>query len=784
MQVSLDKSQVGRIVVALLFLCGSPTLAQDPPPARQLQQYTESERVGVLKGQVLDRYSQAPISGVSVSVEGLGIQTTTGADGRYEVVDVPVGGYRLVFRILGYRPLATTDVIVRSSRITFTNADLEQVAMELEGLVVVAGSFLEDEAQPNSIVGFGGEEIRRAPGSASDVSRIVAALPSVAKVNDQTNSLIVRGGSPMENSFFVDNIEIPNINHFPTQGASGGPIGLINVDFIDGVDFRTGGFSAAYGDRLSSVMDIEFRDGNRSEFDGQLDLSLMGVGGVLEGPLSDGKGAWMISARRSYLDLIINMVDVGSTVAPRYGDYQGKVVYDVAPGHQLSALGIFADDHMSSDSTVAVENAMVYYGDQDLATGTFGVNWRALWGGGVSNTSLSYTTNKFDEHFFESTTGEFLTRNRSSEHTFALRSVSRYQMSSRASLEFGVDAKHLIVDFDNVYAAHTDAVGNPTPETTLETRIGENKIGAFASLSLRPTNRLTTTAGLRADHFTFNEHTHLSPRFSIDYQLTDQTSVNAAAGVYYQSLPMVLLAQNEANRQLNDPRATHFVLGLSHMLTDFTKLSLELYHKEYTNSPIDPEQPSLFLVDELFYRYGFYTQHGTLTDSGNAQATGVEVTLQKRLARDVYGLLSASYSRIRYQGSDLVWRNRVFDNRLILGAEGGYKPSNNWELSARWIFAGGVPYTPYDLGRSAELNRAVLDESRINQERLANYHSLNVRLDRRFHFSGSNLIFYLSVWNAYNRRNVASYYWNEIEGVPDLIYQWSALPIFGLEFEF
>jgi hypothetical protein len=266
--------------------------------------------------------------------------------------------------------------------------------------------------------------------------------------------------------------------------------------------------------------------------------------------------------------------------------------------------------------------------------------------------------------------------------------------------------------------------------------------------------------------------------------MSSRTSLNAASGIYYQNLPLILLAQHAGNRDLRDPRATHLVAGISHMLSDYAKLSLEFYHKEYVNSPIDPEQSSLFLVDELFYRYGFYTLHGRLTDNGKARATGIEATLQKRLASDIYGVLSASYSHARYQGGDLVWRDRVFDNRVIVGVEGGYKPSGSWELSARWVFAGGVPYTPFDLVNSAEKNRAVLDENRVNQERLPCYHSLNVRFDRRFHFSGSNLIFYLSVWNAYNRRNVASYYWNEDDGAPGLIYQWSALPVFGLEFEF
>ena len=239
LQVSSLRTSAVGLVVALLSIFTSHAVAQDSVPTRASARDAGVDRVGALQGKVLDRYSQAPVAGVTVRVEDLGLQSTTGSDGRYEMAEVPVGSYSLVFRVLGFRPLAKTDVIVRSNRITFVNAELEQVAMELEGLVVVAGSFPEEEAQPNSIVGFSGEEIRRAPGSGADVSRIVASLPSVAKVNDQTNSLIVRGGSPMENSFYVDNIEIPNINHFPTQGASGGPIGLINVDLIDAVDFRT-----------------------------------------------------------------------------------------------------------------------------------------------------------------------------------------------------------------------------------------------------------------------------------------------------------------------------------------------------------------------------------------------------------------------------------------------------------------------------------------------------------------------------------------------------------------
>jgi hypothetical protein len=223
---------------------------------------------------------------------------------------------------------------------------------------------------------------------------------------------------------------------------------------------------------------------------------------------------------------------------------------------------------------------------------------------------------------------------------------------------------------------------------------------------------------------------------------------------------------------------------VTYLVTEDTRLSLEIYQKDYQNFPLNPNQPSLFIIDELIYRYGFFFNHENLTDRGKAYTKGIEITLQKKLAKDFYGLVSGTLFKTKYQGYDHVWRDRVFDNRAIFSIEGGYKPNNQWEFSLRWIYAGGVPYTPFDQNASKAINRSVFDQNKINQVRYPDYHSLNIRFDRRFHFTHSNLIFYFSVWNAYNRKNISSYYWNEIENEQDTSYQWSSLPIFGIEYEF
>jgi hypothetical protein len=740
---------------------------------------------GIIEGKAIDVETQAPLIGANVLVPNSVLGAVTDLDGQFVIKKVPVGNYSLELRYIGYEPLIKTDVIVRSQRITFVQAALKMIPLQSNEVTVKAGYFSKNDEHPLSITSFSYEEIRRAPGAAGDVSRIIYGLPSIAKVNDQSNSLIVRGGSPIENAFFLDNIEIHNINHFPTQGASGGPIGMVNVDFIQDVHLYTGGFSPAYGDRLSSIMELTLREGNRDEFDGQLDLNFAGFGGAAEGPMFNKKGSWLFSARRSYLDLIVKTIDIGTSVSPSYGDYQGKLVYDLNADHKLSLVTLWGDDHNDPDREVAIENDMQYYGNQDNYQKTTGINWRALWGkSGYSNTSVAYASEKYKEDFSETNTGMLIIKNRSHEQGVQFRNVNRFRIHPKHALEFGLEAKHLFPRYNSLYAEYFDALGGTVSATVLDKKITANKAGLFVNYIFKPFGRLTTTLGVRGDYFSYNKNTSFSPRFAFTYQVSDLTSVNGSLGMFSQNLPLVLLAQSGKDLKLRDPQAMHYVLGIDQLITEDTKLTLEAYQKDYCHFSIDPAQPALFMIDELNYRYSFFLSHPTLRDDGEAYSRGVELTIQKRLAKDFYGMAGASYFTSRYRGGDGIWRNRICDNRLILNLEGGYKPNNKWEFSLRWIYAGGTPYTPFDIEKSRAAKREVLDEGKINAARYPDYHSLNVRFDRRFNYKNSNLVFYLSVWNAYDRKNVATYFWDAGNDRVGTIYQWRLLPVFGFEYEF
>ncbi|MEZ5357835.1 MAG: TonB-dependent receptor [Candidatus Zixiibacteriota bacterium] len=762
------------IIMTIVFIVSSPLFGNDNTKAAQ--------RFGTLKGQVMDIETKTPLVGATVTIVGTNKGAAADLDGNFAIERVPVGNYSLKFQSIGYNAFIQTDVIVKSNRITFVNAELASSAIEGKDVTVSAGYFRSVQDEPTSATSFSGEEIRRAPGSAGDVSRIVAVLPSVAKVNDQLNSLIIRGGGPAENAFYLDNIEIPNINHYPVPGTSGGPIGLLNVDFVQDVQFSAGGFSALYGDRLSSVMNIEFREGNRDEFDGQIDFSMGGLSLEVEGPISKGRGSYMISARRSYLDLLVDAIGTG--VAPKYSDYQGKFVYDLSPSNKLTFLGVAGVDYIEFDSSTSFDDGNTVFGEFDGYEYAVGSNWEYIWGKrGYSNTSVSLLSTKSEDHWNETKSGDKLSRGKNIESIAQFRNVNNFRASNSVKFEFGIDVKYFFNDYDYYFAEYTDMAGNPTDAIIVNDEINAPKYGTFASLVWNPAEKLRLTFGGRYDYFDYGSHSHVSPRFSASYSLNDRTSINAASGIYYQNLPFMLLSQNEKFKELKNPVSYHYILGLHHMLTKDTRLTLEGYYKDYDNFPINPDLPEVFLADQIAVDY-YSGTFDELRDDGKARSYGVELTVQKKLAQNIYGLVSAAYTKAEYEDTMGVWRDRLFDNQMLVSIEGGYKPNEKWEYSLRWIYAGGTPYTPLDLDASRAMNRMVSDMSLVNAERRPAYHSLNLRVDHRYHFGKTNMVLYFSVWNVYNRKNVAMYYWNEIEQKQDVENQWSTLPIIGLEFEF
>jgi outer membrane receptor protein involved in Fe transport len=757
-------------LAALLFLpLDAP--AQSSPPR------------GTIKGKIIDAESAVALPGAHVSIVGGTAGASTDAEGLFEIPQLPVGNYSLMCSSVGYAKAVKTDVVVRSGRTTFVNVELEPSPIELADETVTAGYFADLQSRPLSTIAFSSEEIRRAPGAIGDVSRIIFGLPSLAKINDTKNSLIVRGGSPVENEFLVDDIAIPSINHFPVQGSTEGPIGILNVEMVDDVTFHSGGFPAGFGDKLSSVMEVRLREGNRDATDGQVEMSLQGFGGLVEGPLGSGNGSYLLSARRSYLDLLLGLMN-DNVGLPVYTDVLAKLTYDLSASHRISVIDVLADDRVAFSQEQAVDRKLNVYPHYHYLTNTGGATWRWLWGpDGFSTTSLSHTFMKTDADFSQSRDAKLLLRNASVEQEWRLRHASHWMPDAHSSFTFGIDLAVHAVDYHQRYSDYLDALGHATPAMAVERSIDAVQTGAFLEYVWRPSAAVTVSPSVRVDHDRFTNDTRFSPRLSLTYAFDDRTSLTGSYGTYYQRIPWIIAAQKEEYRNLATPRADHYILSLNHMLTESTRFTVEAYDKEYSGFPMDPSQPSLFVFDQAVVE-DLFLNHADLASRGKARSYGLEVTVQKKLAEDVYGLVSGAYYRSQYRGLDGIWYNRSYDNRFNIAVEGGYKLNAEWEFSLRWLYAGGAPFTPFDEQASRAAQKGIFDAGRINASRLPDFHSLNIRADKRFHFASSTLVTYISIWNAYGRRNVASYRWNELDNKVADETMWGMLPVFGVEYEF
>lgn len=748
-------------VTSCTLHCFTQTRSTLPQQNVKESSSSQSEALfGVIKGRILDYETQEPLEGVSVAIKETDINVLSGEDGAYIFSDIPVGFYILTFQLEGYYADTRTDVIVRSNRSTFLNVQILKVRKIEEQVDVTADYFPKTQSQTGSQLEINAEELRRDAGSAGDVSRALYFVPGIIKADEEANDLIVRGGSPFENGFYIDNIFVPNINHFPQMGASGGNISMLNMDFIERIQIYTGGFDASYGNRLSSILDIGYREGNPDRINSQINFSIIGYGAQIEGPLPDNKGSWMISGNRSFLDLIRSLISDEDQRSSFY-DVQGKLNYDLNDYDEISLLFLGGHSQTLYDP-----------GAEKFDQATIGLNWRHLWGGlGYSDTSLSYSLQKGIENFLSSEQNSLVGNFDYKNSYVTLRNVNQLQLSKDHQLRLGFEVQNLIFQSLDYYEESAQKF--------------KGLFGAaFLTYVVYPFQNFSLSTGLRLDYFPFSERLHLSPRFNFSWEFTERFSLNGAFGLFSQQIPVFLLKQHPDNVRLKDPRAQHIVLGLKYLLNENTQVTLEAYDKQYENFPMSPYAPYFFMIDDVSgddEEWGFW---GSLVDEGKAYARGVELTFQKKLARNLYGLINLTYYRARYRDLMGVWRNRLYDNRFILCVSGGYKPSKYWEFNVRWIWSGNKAFTPVNEEMSKLTGRYYVEVDDIMTGHLSDYKNLSLRADRRFYFNKTNLVLFVGALNIMNHQNELYRYWITGLNAYDSEYMWGIIPYIGLEFEF
>jgi hypothetical protein len=758
-ELTKSKRRIASVVVSLLLLGAIASWGLDCSleGIQVREQMGKNKHMGIIKGRILDYETQKYLKDVSVTIKDSDRKVQSDSEGTYIFPEIPVGYYVLAFELEGYYTDTRTDVIVRPARITFVNVELLAVRTLAEEVRVTADYFPTSPDKPGSQRQFNTEELRRDAGSAGDVSRALYNVPGIIKADEEANDLIVRGGSPVENGFYIDNIFIPNINHFPQWGASGGNINMLNMHFIERLDIYTGGFEASYGNRLSSIIDIGYREGNRERFNGQVNLSIIGLGAIAEGPLPNKKGSFMLSGYRSYLDLISGLLDTGTP--SDYYDIQGKIVYDIDGSNRLSFLTINGHSETKEDPEYERASGIGDYSWERFRISNLGLNWRHIWGGrGFSETSLSYSFMKGDDDGWKVSDNTPAYSFKYRDEWLTLRNTNQIQLGASHQLKFGVEAQNFR------FQSHNFDDDGPK-------KLNGTYGAAFVTYLVYPFENFSFSPGFRLDYFPLSQRFHVSPRVSFSWVLTRRFSINGAFGMYHQQMPLFLLKQHPENIQLNEMQARHIVLGFKYLLFADTQATLEIYDKRYDHFPMSSLAPYFFLIDDISGDDAMFSNWGRLVDQGKAYARGAEITIQKKLAKNLYGLVSLTYYRARYRDLMGVWRNRLYDNRFIVAISGGYKPSRYWEFNIRWIWMGGKAFTPVDEQKSKEYGWPWVWVDDIMAGYLDDYNNLSVRAERRFNFKKTNLVIYAGAWNIFDHQN-------------ELYRFWGTIPYIGLEFEF
>ena len=721
-----------------------------------------AQPVHQVKGTVIDKSSRQPLEFINVMIVGLNKGGVTNAEGKFSIGQVPPGIYRLQASAIGYKTVTTPEYIL-STRDLHIQIEMEENQTELEGVTVTASPFRRDIESPVSLRIIGLQEIEKSPGANRDISRIVQSYPGVTfSPIGYRNDLIVRGGSPSENRFYLDGVEIPNINHFSTQGASGGPVGILNADLIREVNFYTGAFPTDKGNALSSVLDFKLRDGDMERNSLKATLGASEVSLASNGHLGK-KTSYLVSVRQSYLQFLFDML--GLPFLPTFTDAQFKLKTRFDARNELTVLGLGGIDKMKLNTKANNEDneyILSYLPKIQQETFTLGAVYRHYAGAHVQSVvaSHSYLNNrntKYQQND-ESDPDHLMLRLRSTEQNTQLRlenssSFRNWKVTVGTSLDY---SQYSNTTFQKVYTDRAQTFD-------YHTYLGIMRWGLFGTVNYTSIDeRFTASLGLRADANNYSAamkdlSDQLSPRLSLSYQLTEHWSLSGNAGLYYQLPPYTALGFKNNNGLYANKYALHYMqvsqgsVGLNWRKGDTFEVSVEGFYKDYDKIPL-----SVADGIPLTCKGNDYGVIGNelLTSTAQGRSYGAELLLKWLVAKKLNLASSFTLFKSEYRtDKESEYIASAWDNRFIFNLRGTYNLPRHWSVGMKVSCIGGAPYTPYDADKSSLVTawnaqgKPYYDYTRYNEERLPAFTQVDIRIDKTFYLKRCMLGFYIDLQN-------------------------------------
>jgi len=691
-----------------------------------------------LYGTVTDGQSGETLIGATVLVEGTSIGVTTDFDGKFKLTVNP-GSYNVTASYLGYETFTRTNLIVQSKGNADLNFELVPAGKTIENVEITASPFARSLEAPLSLQKLSPEELKTYPGGNNDIAKVVQSLPGISgSIGGFRNDIIIRGGAPNENVYYLDGLEIPNINHFSTQGSAGGPSGLLNVAFIEGVELSASSFGAKYDNPLSGVLQFDQRDGNRRKFNTNFRVSASEAAITLEAILYTVGG-----------DSLTHKHDYQYKFSSKIDDYNSLIFTGIGA---IDDFSLKAPDDFSPEQQATLEQVPLI----EQYSASTGLIWkrRRKDGKGIYNTAISYNRlrNEFSGYEDNQNKEGLLFQTNSTETEYKLRPTYTHFINNWS----------VSTGFNVIYADYTNDTENFIQNVSYDSGIDLVKYGFFVQASkANIKDRVDVTFGVRSDANTFTEEKlqllkTLSPRAGVSVRLDDQDRWrwNATVGSYYKIAPYTVLGYadqdgNLLNKDAKYINSIHFVSGVAYNPTQTSKISIEGFYKLYDDYPI-----SIADGVSLANQGGDFSILGDedIVSDGQGRTYGLEFLAQQKLVKGFYGILAYTYYFSEFTGADGVFRPSAWDSRHLLSFTGGYKFGKNYELSLRTRVVGQTPYAPVDLDATLQnYPLTIVDYDQLGDVFLEPFYQTDFRFDKKWNFKYLALNVYLEVQNLFGQ---------------------------------
>jgi hypothetical protein len=779
-----------------------------------------AQRTQTIEGKVIDKESKSPVIGVSVRLPDAKLGAVTDTDGYYKITDVPIGKHMVVFSYLGYLNVNIPDVLVTSAKEVVLPIEMEESASEIKDVTIEAKRDHANEMALVSVKTFDVQEVDRYAGSRSDIPRMASNFAGVQGGDDSRNDIIIRGNSPQGVIWRLEDIDIPNPNHFNIPGTTGGPVTILNNKTLANSEFYTGAFPSQYGNGVAGVFDVHLRNGNPDQYEFTGQLGFLGTELAAEGPISKKDGSsFLVTYRYSTLQLFQSLnINIGSSSTPHYQDAAFKLNFPIGKKCDITFFGVGG----LSNIDLIVSNLTSFKGqeygesdrDQYFTSNT-----------GVVGTSFSYTINPgtYTKIVIAESGNDII-----ANHKYVIRDSNFVKLAFKDILGYDYKTSSTSVHWflNKKYSArhilqvgligdlyHIDYIDSSRqyPVTRQDWQYRNNFVGntdllqAYVQYKYRPSDNVSVTIGLHGQYLTHSGSKAIEPRAAVKWIVNNSNTLSLGYGLHSEALPFYQYFSfvpaaskpnpgfdSMQNYKIDFIRSHHIVAGYDHNFSNILHLKFETYYQYLYNIPVETAAGSSFTALDQGSDYS-RNFPGKLKNTGTGYNYGAEVTLTKAFTDGYYFMFTGSVFDSKAAGNDGIYRNTDYNSHYAFNLLGGYerKLGQNSTLitGIKFTYAGGKLYSPADVAASNAAGYYLPIETERNTLEFKPYFRTDVKLGIRINGKKVTHEIAVDLVNITNNRNILSSSYSTIlasQGKDPFYYQTQLgfLPLFYYRIDF